>query len=373
MAEEFIIKILGGAADLGGETPAGVKGGTSGGSGAGGLGKLLGPLLKIATIATALMGVVQPVIRIVTTILKLIGEFLRPIAEIFVILLKPILIILQPLLMVFRQLMAPFLRIAREFGAIAAQKAAAGDIGGAMEAGLQAAAAVFAPFIIAFANVLGQLFIPLILGNIKMLINSVIDIIATLVGFIPWIGDGAKKAILGLKGPVADAVSATEDLLTKALTDGTIKVLAKMEAEFNKMLDEAGANAQGDYNSRIRDISAETSSEKAKREELEKQMKMSIDPAMVDNLIKVNKAIKIFAGSTDDFINGSGEAGGAGGLTQSVTDSQEAFTNFLGGINSFIGEMNKAASAISAIKINRVTLRGGGLRIGLRVYGGLGF
>ena len=263
MAEEFIIKF---SSDLN----AGLDAATGGGGGAGGKAKgggaigglaKLGGLVAIGTailsiLADSLGGLIKPIKSMLTGIFKLIGELLRPIADIIIILLQPFLTLIRPLIQMFRTMMQPFIGIAREFGRMASNQMAQGNVAGAMGLSLEAAKTVIGPFIVSITSILLQLATSTLLGSVGSVVNLLIGAIGQLFSFIPGVGERAIESANNMQMEVSGAMTTASTAVNTFLQNTTDVVLGAMLDDAQTRLNNFKEMYPSDYNTVMFEIPA---------------------------------------------------------------------------------------------------------------------
>lgn len=233
IADEFIIKLISDdfAEGVGGKGKGGVSGTAFG------LGAKLGLGIGLATEALGLLkdtigNVLRPVKTIIKGIFKLIGELLRPVTDVLILVLRPILIIIRPLIQLFKAFMAPFVSIAREFGRIATQQAAKGNIGLALEASVEGVKTLIAPFIISLVSVGLQLANTVIVGAITNLVSSMVQGIGALIEPIAeflGFGDEFNARITEIVAFVSSQGDELNKNLNALMISGTTELLSELE------------------------------------------------------------------------------------------------------------------------------------------------
>lgn len=344
MAEEFIIKITddfkaavgggGGGGSSGGNSSGGNKGG---GAGLLGVGAALGGAFAIGTeivgiLKEAVGGLLTPIKNIVTGILRLVAELLRPISDVIVILLQPILNLLRPLIQMFRTMMQPFLGIAREFGRMANQQIAAGNMTGAIDLSLQAAQAVIGPFIVSLTSLTLQLAMTSLTGILGRLSSVVINGIGNLLALaFPIFGEkiiaGSASIANDIEAGLANANNAVNEFLTSTTQD----LLTSMLEDAQAKLDEYKEKYPADYSS----IMVETPA--GAIEEMKKSVEED-STAMQSSMVTAVKDMNDTTGSVFDPKSGT-----------ATTKFKEGLTEFEKATVDFVGSLEQAAATIRNI------------------------
>jgi len=234
-----------------GGTDVSPGGGSSTGTGAGGLLEAGGKLGVIAGAAMAMLSVLKdilwvfkPVQNLLKGIARTLGLFLQPIAELLFLLVKPLLDFIRPLALLFRAMMMPVMNLLRQYSSTMSQQMASGDYAGATQTGVDMIGLALGGFFISMANTIGQVLIGVVGNLLSTLATSLIDGLYTLIRPLldVFLGDAAMAKIDASVAMLNDKITTGFDngikFASEALTNGTTTMMDGLVGYYTTKLEE---------------------------------------------------------------------------------------------------------------------------------------
>jgi hypothetical protein len=229
---------------------AGVKGG--GTAAVSGLGAQLAAGFEIFSqikdvIGDTVNSLLKPIKSMLGGIARMLGELLRPIVEVVMIVIRPVFMLLKPLIQLFKTFMAPFMELGRQFGQIAQQQMAAGDVSGAMSTSLEAVATILGPFVVSLTSVALQLATTMFISGVTSLMNGILEVVKSAFMVLPeWIGGAAVDGITAAQEALNSGSQVLIDTINGKITQATQAILAEMQATATQRLAELKGTFPGE-------------------------------------------------------------------------------------------------------------------------------